>query len=498
MARTAGRRARAAGAGQRSDSPKRLALTADEGYARRFLAGLLTDDAALAERFARGMGAPPPAGMDCGRRVAGAFREAAAVNASSQDGHRDAYVDLEDVMRTAGEFEASGDLAEASRIYGQIADAIAGSEGLAYLGGDHHEAGPRAVEKWAECLGGSGPAPSRRRAAIGRAFRAFKGGGMFSGAYGRAMTALCASDADLEHLLGLVRPHARPPPAPRAGRRRGPGPGRGVGPAAMILSRALRAGLGEAGPERRRGGGGSRMLAVAVDVLDRLGRASDANRLVAGHARARPSACALLAKRLAGAGSKRAAAGAAAEGLDRFGADPEIIDAALSIYGRGDPPRPRCAVLIDLFMRTGDESYYDRLRRLPGWERERPRFIRAVAGNAKFRRFFLAHILVREGMHKRAIGEISASGDPDLFASYRAELSAAQPRAYLAAYGRSVRSLGERASTGEQYARVSRHLGNMSRVRAGGREAAGRVAAALARKHPGRRKLAAALAPFLR
>lgn len=240
------------------------------------------------------------------------------------------------------------------------------------------------------------------------------------------------------------------------------------------------------------------MLSAVVAILDRLRRASEANRLIAGHARASPRACALLVGRLAAAGDKREAAAAAAAGLDRFGDDPLVEGAYLSIYGRDDPARLRCAVLTDLFMHTADEFYYERLRKLPGWERERPSFIRAVAADARFRRFFLAHILVKEGMHKRAIGEIAASGSPDMFEAHRAELSAAEPRAYLAAYGRLVMALGERASAGAQCARVSRHLKSMSRVRAGGREAAGRIAAALAKRHPGRRRLAAALAPFLR
>lgn len=240
------------------------------------------------------------------------------------------------------------------------------------------------------------------------------------------------------------------------------------------------------------------MVSAVVEALDRLGRTRDANALIAGHARSSPGACALLVSRLSEAGSKREAADAATSGLDRLGADPAIEEAALSIYGRGDPVRRRAALLTGLFVRTGDERYYERLRRLPGWERERPSFIRAVSRNARFRRFFLADILVRERMHRDAIKEIAASGAIDLFWVYRAELSAAHPRAYLAAYGRHIKALGGRASSSEQCAGVSKHLKHLSRARGGGREAAARIAAGLAKKYPRRRNLAAALGPFLR
>lgn len=240
------------------------------------------------------------------------------------------------------------------------------------------------------------------------------------------------------------------------------------------------------------------MLSIAVGALDRLGRSAAADRLIGGHARASPGACALLVRRLAAAGSKPAAASAAAAGLDRFGADQRIISAAASVYGEGDPPRHRRAVFSDLFMRTADRSYYERLRSMPGWGRERPSFIRRVARDAWLRKHFLIDILIREGMHKKAIDEIAASGDASLFERHRAAVSAEQPHAYLAAYGKYVGALGASASTGAQYARVARHLRNMSKVRSGGRAASRRVAAALTKKSAGRRNLAKALAPFLR
>ena len=366
-------------------------------------------------------------------------------------------------------------------MYGQIAEAIVDNENLSYLCGDHLEEGPATVKKWAECLDRSSPEPAKRRSCIEHAFKMHKKTDLLRDEYKRAMVALCKSDADTEHLLGLARPHARPPspPAPPAA-------------AAAAAGRRLRGRSAEPGREVD-----MQMLSVAVDAYDRLGRAAAANRLIARHARASPRACVLLVKRLADC-RLQAGRGQRGGGGARpvFGADPGIARAAASVYSEGDPPARRRAVLADLFVRTADRSYYERLRRLPGWGRARTSFIRTVARDARLRKLFLLDILVREGMHKRAIEEIAASGDIGLFERYRAKVSAAQPRAYLAAYGRQVKALGARASTGAQYARVAQHLKNMSKVRSGGRAASRRIAAALAKKSPGNRRLAKSLAPF--
>ena len=200
-----------AAAGPSSASAARLVSSAGEGYVRRFLAGAISADAALAERFAQGLGAAPPAGLDYGKLVAKAFSEAAAVDAATRHGDEE-YVDLKDIMRSADEFEKRGDPAEASRVYGQIAEAIVDNENLSYLIGDHVEAGPEAVKKWAKCLDKSDPEPAKRHSCIDLAFRMLKKSDLLCGEYKQAMTALCRSDADIEHLLGLARPHARPPP----------------------------------------------------------------------------------------------------------------------------------------------------------------------------------------------------------------------------------------------------------------------------------------------
>ena len=479
-----------AAAGPNLASAARLVSSAGEGYVRRFLAGAISGDVALAERFARGLGAAPPAGLDYGKLVDKAFNEADAVDAiayrlaeayGAESDEGEAYVDLKDVMKSASEFEKRGDLAEASRVYGQIAEAIVDNEDFLHLDGDHTEAGPEAVKKWAACLDKSNPEAAKRRSCIDLAFRMLKKSDLLCGEYKQAMTTLCRSDADVEHLLGLARLHVPPPPPipPAATTAPPPPPRRG---------RAAKPD-GEVDME---------MLPIAADVLDRLGRSADANRLISGNARASPLACVLLVKRLAAAGSKPAAASAAVAGLDRFGADPGIATAAASVYGEGDPPSLRRAVLSDLFMRTSEWSYYEQLSRTPGWEHERPSFIRRVTGDAGLRSRFLLQILVREGMHKSAIDEIVESGDDFMFEVYRDTISAAEPSAYLAAYGQHVEALGASASTGAQYARVARHLRNMSKVRNGGREASRRVAAALAKKSAGRSNLAKALAPFLR
>ena len=476
-AAAAGARKAATGAGRAaaSTTPRKLVSSADEKYVRRFLAGVLSDDSALAERFAQGLGVRPPAGLDYEKRVNEAFREAAAAAASSRGNYYDddGYVDLSGVMEAAGEFEKHGDLGEASRIYGQIADAIADNPNLSYLDGDHHEAAPAAIERWAKCLDKSGPEPARRISCIDHAFKMLRKSYEHRSEYEEALWLLCRSNADLMHLLGLTRPHVPSPPAvsPDPNRR-----GRGNG----LDSRAAP--------------GSENMLSIAANALDRLGRTGSANRLFASHARDSPRACALLVGRLAKSGRQPLAASAAAGGLDRFGADPEIVRAAVGIYAKGDS-RHR-AVLSDLFVRTADWSYYEQLCKMPGWARERASIIRRIEGDAKLRPL-LVSMLVREGMHKMAIDAIAASGSADMLERYRASVSAAQPRAYLAAYGRCIEALAAQAATSWQHGRVTLHLRNMSQVR-GGKSASRRLAGSLAKKFPGNRRLAKTLAPFLR
>ena len=473
------RKAAAAGAGRAaaSTTPRKLVSSADEKYVRRFLAGVLSDDSALAERFAQGLGVRPPAGLDYEKRVNEAFREAAAAAASSRDNYYsdDSYVDLSGVMEAAGEFEKRGDPGEASRIYGQIADAITNNQNLSYLVGDHYEAALVAIKKWAECLDKSCPEPARRISCIDHAFRMLKKSYEHRSEYEEALWMLCRSNADLRHLLGLTMPYVPPPSAvsPDQNRRGG-----GLGLDSLAASPP----------------GSENMLSIAAKALDRLGRTGSANRLFASHARASPRACALLVGRLARAGYQPLAARAAAGGLDRFGADPEIVRAAAGIYAKGDS-RHR-AVLSDLFVRTADWSYYEQLCKMPGWARERASIVRRIEGDAKLLPL-LVSMLVREGMHKRAIDAIAASGSADMFVRYSASVSAAQPRAYLAAYGRCIGALAAQAATSWQHGRVTLHLRNMSQVR-GGKSASRRLACSLARKFPGNRRLARTLAPFLR
>ena len=471
------RKAAAPGAGRAaaSTTPRKLVSSADEKYVRRFLAGVLSDDSALAERFAQGLGVRPPAGLDYEKRVNEAFREAAAAAASSRGNYYDddGYVDLSGVMEAAGEFEKHDDPGEASRIYGQIADAITNNQDLSYLDGDHHEAALVAIKKWAECLNKSCPEPARLISCIDHAFKMLKKSYDHRSEYEEALWLLCRSNADLRHLLGLTRPHVPAPPAasPDPNRRGG-----GLGLDSLAAP------------------GSENMLSIAAKALDRLGRTGSANRLFASHARASPRACALLVRRLAKAGRRPLAASAAAGGLDRFGADPEIVRAAVGIYAKGDS-RHR-AVLSDLFVRTADWSYYEQLCKMPGWARERASIVRRIEGDAKLLPL-LVSMLVREGMHKRAIDAIAASGSADMFVRYSASVSAAQPRAYLAAYGRCIGALAAQAATSWQHGRVTLHLRNMSQVR-GGKSASRRLACSLARKFPGNRRLARTLAPFLR
>lgn len=464
-----------------SSSVKALLDGAGEGYLREFLAAELAADSGLAERFARGSDGPPVAGLDYYARVAAMFRaEADAEARGAWDGGYDS-VDLEGVMETAARFEASGDMAEASRAYRQIASAVSDhmDEAAGYV--DYDGAVRTAIAKWASCLDKSGPTAAERRACIGDAFSEWRRGAAFSGEYESAMWSLCRYDGDLEHLARIAGQHV-PDPIPVDGGKAG----------------ARRRGRREPRRRRRRDAVANkpsrrtRMLGIQVGALERLGRARDIERILRAHARADPAACAMLVRRLAKRGAKAAAARAAAGGLDLFGHDGSIADAAVSVYGRGE--QGRVSVLSGLFVRTLDWSYHDQLRRLPGWRRERAAVLARLARDKKAAGT-LIEMLVREGMHRRALREIVARNDAETFGRYLEPVAGRYPRAYLAAYGRCVAGMADRASTSLQYSRVGRHLGLMAGV-AGGRGVAAGLAAALSARHPRKRALLKALAPL--
>ena len=464
---------------------------AGERHLREFLADEMAGDPGLAERFARGAGGPPVAGLDYYGMVSSMFRAEAdswrrgGID-GDDDGDDDSRVDLEGVMKAAAGFEARGDAAEASRIYGQIASAVSAHIGEADGAEEHGAAARAAIAKWASCLAESRPTEADRRAAISAAFAGYRGDDRFSGDYESAVWSLCRSAGDLAHVLDLVGPHM-PDPVPADGG--GAGARRGAG---------RRLG-GKSPPRRRRrdyieceSPGRMRMLRIQVKALEKLGRKRDIDRLLEAHARADPAACALRVMRLAGSGAKSRAARAAAEGLDLFGHEGSIAAAALSVYGKDEPGR--VSVLSGLFTRTLDWSYYDQLRMLPGWPRERAAVLARMARDKKGAGM-LIEMLVREGMHEKALREIAARGDVAVFERYIEPVSAGRPRAYLAAYGRCVAGFADRAGTGWQYMRVGLHLERMAGI-AGGREVAAGLAAAISAKYPRKRGLLKVLAPI--
>ena len=154
-------------AGRRASPAARLVGQAGAGYVQRFLARELAADAGLAGRFARGLGAPPPAGLDYRRWVKALFGEAAAAEAAAAGRPTDdSYVELGDVMETAADLEAAGEFAEAARAYGQIAESVDAYMNSAYPYGDYVEAIEAAKARRAACLaraGGRGATAGRGR-----------------------------------------------------------------------------------------------------------------------------------------------------------------------------------------------------------------------------------------------------------------------------------------------------------------------------------------------
>lgn len=514
-------------AGRALSAAKRLLDGAGEGRLREFLAVEMAGDLALAERFARGAGAPPPAAagpadpseegegdegeeevvgvkddgpeyankvpagaaaVDYFDRVSSMYRaETAAWRRAGATGCDDyGHVDLKGPMGEAAALARSGDMAGASRAYGQIASAV--SDYIDEVIGNH---GPHlrtartAIARWAACMDKSGPADDERRECVSDALSGYRGDARFSAAYESALWSLCRSDGDLVHLLDLVAPHM-PDPIPADGSE-GAG-SRRVKRVKGPLRRRRRDLIEQESPER------IRMLRIQVEALERLGRKRDINRLLEEHGRADPAACAMRVGRLAGSGDKAGAVRAADKGLDLFGNDERIMAAAEAVYGGREAGR--VPVLSGLFMRTLDWSYYDKLRGLPGWRRERAAVLEWLSSDED-RYEMLVRMLVSEGMHGRALREIAEGDDAALFAEYAETVAAGRPRAYLAAYGRCVAGLADSARSSWDYSRVAQHLKHMSGIE-GGKEAAARIAADIVARNPSKRAHLKALAPYVK
>lgn len=497
---------------------KRLLDGAGEGRLREFLAVEMAGDPALAERFARGAGAPLPAAagpadpseedeeeeeadeagggkgpsegaaVDYFDRVSSMYRaETAAWRRAGATGCDDyGHIDLKGPMGEAAALARSGDMAGASRAYGQIASAVSDYiDEVIGSHGPHLRAARTAIARWATCMDKSGPTDDERRECVSDALSGYRGDARFSAAYESALWSLCRSDGDLVHLLDLVAPHM-PDPIPADGSE-GAG-SRRVKRVTGPLRRRRRDLIEQESPER------IRMLRIQVGALEGLGRKRDIDRLLKEHGRADPAACAMRVGRLAGSGDKAGAVRAADKGLDLFGNDERIMAAAEAVYGGREAGR--VPVLSGLFMRTLDWSYYDKLRGLPGWRRERAAVLEWLSSDED-RYEMLVRMLVSEGMHGRALREIAESDDAALFAEYAETVAAGRPRAYLAAYGRCVAGLADSARSSWDYSRVAQYLKHMSGIE-GGREAAARIAADIVARNPSKRAHLKALAPYVK
>ena len=235
-----------------------------------------------------------------------------------------------------------------------------------------------------------------------------------------------------------------------------------------------------------------RLLRIQIKAFEKLGRERDIDQLLEEHGRADPAACAMRVRRMAESGAKARAARAAAEGLDLFGNDEPIVAAAEAVFGKGEAGRVQ--VLSGLFMRTLKWSYYDQLRKLPGWPRERAAVLKWLAGD-KGRHDMLVEMLVSEGMLGRALREIAKRNDAALFEEYAKPVAGSNPGAYLAAYGRCVAGLADRAREKFDRSCVVGHLEIMAGI-AGGKAAAAALAADISARNPSKRALLEMLAPY--
>ena len=442
-------------------------------YMRRFLAGEMARDRAVAERFGGGMMWGAKAGADHRKKIGALFSRARSSARGAQPrggggagGGGQSGVDLGPFAAVARRFERAGDHAEAARVYWQIADAAAAGAGRD--DDSYDDIIRESIRGAGACtaeIGGTGrEARARIRDMLGR-YRAADA--RFRGDHMAALWAACAPGGGLRHLLAAVEPHV-----PRAGRA---------------------GGQGKKGPARLRGGNltkakrleleaGRLMLAVKAAAMDGLGDAAAAEGLLAGHAAAGPEAYAAYAGHLLREGQGGRALKVATDGIDRFGDRGDLADAALAAVGRDAAGRE--ALLERLYLASRSRARLDLLKKESGdWPAARRRLIAELEKDKRHPEH-LIDLLVGEGMHKRALKALAGLGDAGLFDGYRKSLGGKFPKSYLLAYQYSIEKEAAAARSGLAGKKVALHLQCMAEVPAdGAAERAKGVAEMLCKRH---------------
>lgn len=431
-------------------------------YALKFLAAEMEADPLLAKRFGEGIMWDAAAGADHRRRIDALFSRSRSRTAR-RAGDMGGGVDLGSFIAVARKFERIGDHKEAARVYGQIVEVAAANS-------KQPEARGTAVRESIEGTGRCGAVAEEPARAAGARIRAMlaryrDAHADLRGDHEAALLAACGRDGGMRRLLAAVAPHV-----PRSD---------AAGP-----SRRTR-------DERLAAYDAGRMLGLKAIATEETSGGAAAEKVLKGHGSASAEAYAMYSGSLLRAGQGKRALKIAREGIGRFGGDGMLVEAALGALG-GDG-QGRRALLEALYLESHDAAHVERLRKEDGWPASRGRIIAELEKDKK-RPENLVALLVKEGMYKRALRALAASGDADLFHRHEA-IGGRLPRSYLLAYWHCIEREAARAGNQQAYDRVAGHLQGMARASVeGAGERARELAEELRKKYPRKEGLGAVLA----
>lgn len=431
-------------------------------YALKFLAAEMEADPLLAKRFGEGIMWDAAAGADHRRRIDALFSRSRSRTAR-RAGDMGGGVDLGSFIAVARKFERIGDHKEAARVYGQIVEVAAANS-------KQPEARGAAVRESIEGTGRCGSVAEEPARAAGARIRAMlaryrDAHADLRGDHEAALLAACGRDGGMRRLLAAVAPHV-----PRS--------------AAAGPSRRTR-------DERLAAYDAGRMLGLKAIATEETSGGAAAEKVLKGHGSASAEAYAMYSDSLLRAGQGKRALKIAREGIGRFGGDGRLVEAALGALG-GDG-QGRRALLEALYLESHDAAHVERLRKEDGWPASRGRIIAELEKDKK-RPENLVALLVKEGMYKRALRALAASGDADLFRRHEA-IGGRLPRSYLLAYWHCIEREAARAGNQQAYDKVADHLLGMARASVeGAGERARELAEELRKKYPRKEGLVAVLA----
>lgn len=431
-------------------------------YALKFLAAEMEADPLLAKRFGEGIMWDAAAGADHRRRIDALFSRSRSRTAR-RAGDMGGGVDLGSFIAVARKFERIGDHKEAARVYGQIVEVAAANS-------KQPEARGTAVRESIEGTGRCGAVAEEPARAAGARIRAMlaryrDAHADLRGDHEAALLAACGRDGGMRRLLAAVAPHV-----PRSA---------AAGPSSRTRDERLAA--YDAG----------RMLGLKAIATEETSGGAAAEKVLEGHGSASAEAYAMYSGSLLRAGQGKRALKIAREGIGRFGGDDRLVEAALGALG-GDG-QGRRALLEALYLESHDAAHVERLRKEDGWPASRGRIIAELEKDKK-RPENLVALLVKEGMYKRALRALAASGDADLFRRHEA-IGKRLPRSYLLAYWHCIEREAARAGNQQAYDRVAGHLQGMARAAVeGAGERARELAEELRKKYPRKEGLGAVLA----